>query len=159
MRAVVQRVSRARVSVAGRTVAEIGPGLVAFVAVERGDPLARAAWLAEKLAGLRIFDDESGRLNRSVRDVQGSVLLVSNFTVAGDASRGRRPGFERAAPSEEARVWLEALQREVAARGVPVAAGSFGQSMQVLVECDGPVTLVVEDRGRTGGGEARPGRP
>ncbi len=146
MRAVVQRVSRGRVVVDGQPVGEIGRGLVVFVAVERDDTDSDVAWLADKLVHLRIFDDEAGRLNRSVADVQGSVLLVSNFTVAGDASRGRRPGFERAAPAVEARAWLEALKEAVAARGVPVATGSFGQSMQVLVECDGPVTLVVERR-------------
>lgn len=144
MRAVVQRVARARVDVDGQTVAEIGPGLVAFVAVERGDSPAQAACMADRLVRLRIFDDELGRLNRSVQDVQGQVLLVSNFTVAADTSRGRRPSFDRAAPASEARGLFDALCREVAARGVAVATGSFGQHMEVLVNCDGPVTVVVE---------------
>lgn len=150
MRAVVQRVAQARVRVDGQTVAEIGPGLVAFVAVERGDSPEQAASMADKLVKLRIFDDERGRLNRSVQEARGQVLLVSNFTVAADASHGRRPSFERAAPAHEARGLFEALCREVAARGVVVATGSFGQHMEVLVDCDGPVTVVVEAPPRSG---------
>ena len=144
MRAVVQRVAWARVQVNGRTVAEIGPGLVAFVAVERGDSPEQAASMAERLVELRIFDDERGKLNRSVQQTQGQVLLVSNFTVAADTSHGRRPSFDRAAPAHEARPLFETLCREVAARGVGVATGSFGEHMEVLVNGDGPVTVVVD---------------
>ncbi|MEW6045171.1 MAG: D-aminoacyl-tRNA deacylase [Bacillota bacterium] len=144
MRAIVERVRGARVEAGGRPVASIERGLLVFVAVERGDGRAQAEYMAEKLAHLRVFQDGQGKLNDSVLQAQGQVLLISNFTVVGDASRGRRPSFDRAAPAQEALVVFEALRSALEARGVPVAVGSFGDHMEVFSVCDGPVTLVVE---------------
>lgn len=148
MKAVVQRVCRAGVVVEGRSVAEIGRGLVAFVAVEVGDGPPEVAFLAEKLTRLRVFDDAQGRLQASVSDVQGEILLVSNFTVAGDCHKGRRPSFHRAARAEVARGVMEALEAETARRGVVVRVGSFGETMEVSVVNDGPVTVVIETPAR-----------
>lgn len=146
MRAVVQRVSRAAVDVDGRTVASIGKGLLVLVGVAVEDTAEDARYLAEKVAQLRIFADESGKLNRSVQEVGGEVLAVSQFTLYGDCSRGRRPSFTRAAKSEDAlplyREFVETLRRE----GVPVQEGVFGATMAVSLVNDGPVTLIVESR-------------
>ncbi|WP_324717570.1 D-aminoacyl-tRNA deacylase [Carboxydochorda subterranea] len=145
MRVVVQRVKEARVMLEdGGVVASTGPGLVALVGVEHGDARPDAEWMAEKLAGLRIFEDDRGRLDRSVQEAGGSILLVSNFTVAGECRKGRRPSFERAAAREQARRVMEQLEEAVRRRGIPVATGRFGASMQVMLVNDGPVTLVVE---------------
>ncbi|HLV90499.1 MAG: D-tyrosyl-tRNA(Tyr) deacylase [Acidimicrobiales bacterium] len=144
MRVVAQRVSRASVTVDGRVVGEIGPGLLLLAGVARGDTeeVVRAA--ADKLAGLRIFPDDEGRMNRSVVDLGGSALVVSQFTLLGDARRGRRPSFTEAAPGPEAEPLVELFARELEARGVPTSTGSFGAHMEVELVNDGPVTLVLD---------------
>jgi len=149
VRAVVQRVSRARVRVEGETVAEIGPGLLVLVGAAVGDTPADAAALADKLGGLRIFPDEEGRMNRSVAEAGGAVLVVSQFTLLGDLRRGRRPSFTGAAPPEEAEPLVEEVAGQLRRAGVPCATGRFRAHMEVELLNDGPVTLVVEvSRGR-----------
>lgn len=144
MRAVVQRVARASVRVGEETVGEIGPGLVVLVAVARDDGPDDARALADKVAHLRIFDDEAGRLNRSVLDTGGSVLVVSQFTLYGDASRGRRPSFVHAAPPDIAEGLHERFVEALRAFGLPVATGRFRATMLVEIHNDGPVTLVLD---------------
>jgi D-tyrosyl-tRNA(Tyr) deacylase len=139
MRAVVQRVSRARVTVDGEATGEIGPGLLVLLGVRRGDRAEQADKLARKLLALRIFEDDEGRMNRSVVDVGGEVLCVSQFTLYGDARKGNRPSFVDAAPPEEAEPLYERVR---AALGAP--GGRFGAHMEVELVNDGPVTLVVE---------------
>lgn len=146
MRTVVQRAASASVRVDGREVGAIGRGLVALVGVERGDGDADLRWTAEKLAHLRIFEDDAGKMNLSVLDVKGSVLLVPNFTVAGDARKGRRPSFDGAMPPAEAEPVFDGLVGAVRAAGVPVASGVFRAAMLVCLVNDGPVTLVLESR-------------
>ena len=144
MRAVVQRVSRASVRVVGETVGEIGPGLCALVGVTHGDTPAVAERLAARLSTLRLFDDEAGIMNRSVLDTGGSVLVVSQFTLYGDTSRGRRPSWSAAAPAAEAEPLVEAVVAALRATGLPVATGRFGAAMEVELVNDGPVTVLVE---------------
>lgn len=151
MRAVLQRVRYARVAVGDRIVGEIGPGILALVGVERGDGAADAAHVAAKIRDLRIFDDDGGadgrtRMNRSVVDVGGGVLVVSQFTLAADCRKGRRPSFDAAAPPDDARRLYEAVVADLAAAGVPVATGEFQADMRVTLENDGPVTFVLESR-------------
>lgn len=148
MRVVLQRVSEARVRVDGDPVGEIGRGLLVLVGFAPGDGETEIAWMAEKLWGLRVFADEDGRMNRSLDDVDGALLVVSQFTLYGDASRGRRPSFTGAAPPDEAEALYRAFVGRCAERG-PVAEGRFGAMMQVELVNDGPVTLVV-DRGGNG---------
>jgi D-tyrosyl-tRNA(Tyr) deacylase len=148
VKAVVQRVRRASVAVAGDPVAAIGPGLLVLLGVAAGDGPADAAWLARKIAGLRIFADEAGKMNRSVAECGGSLLVVSQFTLLGDCRAGRRPSFVGAAPPEQGRRLYEAFLAEAAAASAaPVAAGVFGADMLVALENDGPVTLVLDSRG------------
>lgn len=144
MRAVVQRVLNASVSVGGRTVGEIEQGLLVLVGFADGDGLEQIEWMAAKLQGLRIFADSEGRMNLDVGQVGGEMLLVSQFTLYGDVSRGRRPSFVAAAePDEARRLYGEFVQ--VCRRGVvPVATGEFGARMEVSLLNDGPVTLVIE---------------
>ncbi len=144
MRAVIQRVTGAAVRVGEETVGAIGPGLVVLLAVATDDTPRQAAALAEKILHLRIFDDEAGKLNRSVMEVGGSVLVVSQFTLYGDASRGRRPSFIRAAPPEHAEALCEEFVAQARAMGVAVATGRFRARMTVEIRNDGPVTLVLE---------------
>lgn len=144
MRAVVQRVSRAAVAVDGRTVAEIGDGLLALVGVAAGDTDADAAALADKLVGLRVFGDDEGRMNRSVADVGGAVLVVSQFTLLADLRKGRRPSFVAAADPGPAQVLVDAVAERIAAAGVEVSTGVFGALMEVESVNDGPVTIVVD---------------
>lgn len=144
MRAVVQRVSTAKVECDGRTVGAIERGLMALACVEVGDTAAQRAWMADKLVNLRIFPDAEGKMNLSVKDVSGSVLLVSNFTVAGDCRSGRRPGFDRAMKPPEARAEFDLLLDAVRAHGVPVETGVFGGDMAITIVNDGPVTLIIE---------------
>lgn len=144
MRAVVQRVGSASVTVEGAVVSEIGPGLLVLVGVADGDTDADARVLADKLVGLRIFRDDEERMNRSVADVGGSVLVVSQFTLLADLSKGRRPSFVDAADPEEARRLVDLVAAAIAEVGTPVATGVFGASMQVELLNDGPVTIVIE---------------
>lgn len=146
MRAVLQRVSEARVRVNGEIVGEIGRGLLVLLGVGQGDGEADARFLAEKTAGLRIFEDAQGKMNLSVEEVAGAVLVVSQFTLYGDCRQGRRPGFSAAAPPELA----DALYRQFVAglrkRGLPVATGIFQAEMAVELVNDGPVTLLLDSR-------------
>ena len=145
MRIVLQRVSEASVTVEGEVVSEIGSGLLLLVGVAAGDGEAQADWLAEKVAGLRIFSDEEGKMNLSVRDVGGEVLAVSQFTLLADTRKGKRPSFVRAAPPEEAEPLFDHFCERLRASGVgTVETGSFGAMMEVTLVNDGPVTIVLE---------------
>jgi D-tyrosyl-tRNA(Tyr) deacylase len=144
MRAVVQRVSRAKVTVNGGTAGEIGLGLLILLGVGQQDTEADAAYLAEKISGLRIFEDENGKMNRSVRDVSGSVLVVSQFTLYGDARRGKRPSFDEAAPPELARQLYELFVEKIQAAGLRCETGRFQEMMQVELVNEGPVTILLD---------------
>jgi D-tyrosyl-tRNA(Tyr) deacylase len=146
MRAVVQRATRARVVIDGETVGDIGPGLVVLLGVTHTDTADTATWLADKVVGLRIFNDDDGKMNRSVADVGGGVLVVSQFTLYGDCQKGRRPSFIDAARPELAVPLYEAFVNAVMALGVPVATGRFGAMMQVELVNDGPVTLILDSK-------------
>ncbi len=151
MRIVVQRVTGATLGVVEndqeREYARIGAGLVALVGIESGDTDADAAWGADKLANLRIFEDGAGKMNLSVQDVGGSALLVPNFTVAGSCRKGRRPSFDGAMAPAEAEPFFDAFCERVRALGVPVETGVFGAHMRVRIENDGPVTIWLDSRG------------
>ncbi|NDY42466.1 D-tyrosyl-tRNA(Tyr) deacylase [Dissulfurirhabdus thermomarina] len=148
MRAVWQRVSEAGVKVDGEEVARIGRGALVLLGVERGDGEADARYLAEKIVSLRAFEDAEGRMNRSVADIGGGLLLVSQFTLAGDCRKGRRPSFAGAAPPEEAeRLYLRVAEL-ARGFGVPVATGRFRARMAVRLVNDGPVTLLLDSRRR-----------
>ncbi|MFH0824141.1 MAG: D-aminoacyl-tRNA deacylase [Pseudomonadota bacterium] len=144
MRAVVQRVSRAMVSVGGETVGRIGRGLLVLIAAGQGDGPGQVAWMAEKIVGLRIFHDESGKMNHSVAEVGGEILVVSQFTLYGDCRKGRRPSFQGAAPPERALSLYEDFVGAVRDRGISVQQGVFGAMMEVELVNDGPVTLIVD---------------
>ena len=144
MRAVISRVAWARVVADGEVTGEIGPGLLVLVGVASGDTEAEAGWLAAKLAGLRVFDDGQGKMNRSVTEVGGAALVVSQFTLYGDARRGRRPSYVAAAPPEVAAPLVEAVAKALAGAGVPVATGRFGAHMLVESAGDGPVTILLD---------------
>jgi len=144
MRLVIQRVSSAAVQVAGETVGAIGRGLLVLVGVEQGDAAAAVLAAADKLAGLRVFDDEAGRMNLDAAAVGGAFLVVSQFTLAGSLERGRRPSFDRAAPPEEAAPLVEGLVAALRQRGCEVATGRFRARMEVALVNDGPVTLVAD---------------
>ena len=148
MRAVVQRVSSAKVTVDDRTVGEVGQGLLVLVGVEQGDGPADVEYIARKIRELRVFEDEARHLNRSVQDVGGSVLVVSQFTLAGDCRKGRRPSFDEAAPPRIAKPLYEDVVRELQANGLRVATGEFQAMMQVSLVNDGPVTLLLDSRKR-----------
>ncbi|MBO2519582.1 MULTISPECIES: D-aminoacyl-tRNA deacylase [Limnochorda] len=147
MRAVVQRVSRASVQVDGETVGAIGRGLLVLLAVATTDGDEDVAWMVRKLSGLRIFPDDEGRLNRSVQEVGGAILLVSQFTLYGDARRGRRPSFTRSASGEKAQELYEAVAAGLRELGLTVAQGRFGAHMDVELVNDGPVTLLLSSEG------------
>jgi D-tyrosyl-tRNA(Tyr) deacylase len=145
MKAVVQRVSKASVTVDSQVVGSIGPGLMILLGVTRGDGEEQAHWLANKIAGLRIFEDEEGKMNRSLLDVGGSALVVSQFTLYGDCRKGRRPSFTHAAHPEIAEPLCERFITLLREAGVSqVESGVFGAYMQVEIHNDGPVTLIVE---------------
>lgn len=144
MRAVVQRVLRAAVSVDGETVGAIGPGLLVLAAVAVGDGPGDADAMAGKLLRLRIFRDEEGRMNRSVADVGGGILAVSQFTLYGDVRKGNRPGFERSAPPELARALFDRLVAQLRTSGLRVETGRFAAHMEVELVNDGPVTLQID---------------
>jgi D-tyrosyl-tRNA(Tyr) deacylase len=146
MRSVVQRVARAAVRVDGGIVGEVGRGLLVLLGVAAGDGEDDARWMADKLAQLRIFEDEAGKMNRSVADVGGAVLLVSQFTLLGDARKGNRPSFVAAAPPAEANALYEEVASLLRARSLPVAQGVFRAHMEVESVNDGPVTLLLDSR-------------
>ena len=146
MRAVVQRVRRARVVIDEQTVGAIDRGLVLLLGVTHADTPQDAQWLAEKIAGLRIFNDADGKMNRDVTEAGGGILVVSQFTLYGDCRKGRRPSFVDAAPPEIAVPLYEAFVNAIKALGIPTATGRFGAMMQVELVNDGPVTLIVESK-------------
>jgi len=146
MRAVVQRVSHARVSVDNVVTGEIGAGLMVLVGVQVGDTVEDAAYLAEKIAGLRVFEDPEGKMNLSAHEVGGAMLAVSNFTLLGDCRRGRRPSFTEAAPPEEAKRLFNDFVQRVRAQGLTVETGVFREHMHVEIDNDGPVTLILDSR-------------
>lgn len=144
MRVVVQRVSEASVRVGGRVAGEIGRGMLVLVGFSEGDGIDELTWMAEKLTGLRIFPDEEGRMNRDITEIGGEMLVVSQFTLYGDVSRGRRPSFVQAAAPDEARRLYDEFVDMCRGGVVPVATGEFGARMQVDLVNDGPVTLVID---------------
>ena len=144
MRAVLQRVSKGSVTVEDRLIAEIGPGLVILLGIGPGDTPEQARALAEKIALLRIFEDEQGKMNRSVLDCAGQAIVVSQFTLYADTRKGRRPSFSGAAQPGEARPLVDYFIQQLAAQGVPTQAGQFGAAMQVALTNDGPVTICLE---------------
>ena len=144
MKLVVQRVSRAEVRVDGNVVGRIGRGLLVLVGAEKGDTAGEADEAARRIAGLRVFPDAEGKMNLALSEVSGSVLAVSQFTLAADLSRGRRPGFERAMPSVEAQPLYEYFCRTLELLGVPLATGVFGAMMEVELVNDGPATFVMD---------------
>jgi D-tyrosyl-tRNA(Tyr) deacylase len=143
MRAVVQRVSRAAVRVEGRTVGEIGPGLLVLLGVAAGDGEPEARWMADKLGALRIFEDREGKMNLSVADVRGGLLVVSQFTLLGDTRKGNRPSFVDAAPPEPASALYEKVCALLREKELPVAQGVFRAHMEVDLVNDGPVTILL----------------
>jgi len=146
MRAVLQRVTQTEVVVAGETVGQIGPGLLALIGVAHGDTEADAEHIAGKIADLRLFDDADGAINRSLAEVGGAALLVSQFTLMGDCRRGRRPSWSDAAPPDEARRLYETVVARVRARGITTQTGVFGAAMSVTLTNDGPVTVLLDSR-------------
>jgi len=146
MRAVIQRVSQARVLIAGEVVGQIQKGLLVLLGVTQADTEEQARWLADKIVGLRIFNDPDEKMNLALGDVQGAMLIVSQFTLYGDCRKGRRPSFIDAAGPELAEPLYECFINGVRALGIPVATGRFGTMMQVELVNDGPVTLIVESK-------------
>lgn len=144
MRAVVQRVSRASVRVDRQQTGEIGTGLVVFLGIHGNDGPNELQWMADKIANLRIFEDEEGKMNRSLVDLGHQMLIVSQFTLYGDCRKGRRPGFSEAAPPAVAEPLYRRFIEEVQARGIPVATGIFQAAMEVELVNDGPVTLLLD---------------
>src|SRR6202167_1609791 len=144
MRAVVQRVSRAQVAVDGEVAGEIGLGLLVLLGVDREDTEADATYLAEKIAGLRVFEDAEGKMNRSLQDVGGNVLAVSQFTLYGDVRRGKRPSFDAAALPEKARQLYEFFVKQIRAAGLRCETGRFQEMMKVELVNEGPVTILLD---------------
>ena len=145
MRAVIQRVSRAEITIDHRETRSIGPGLVVFLGVMQGDGEAQADFLAEKIHGLRVFTDENQKMNLSLEDVQGELLVVSNFTLGTDCKKGRRPSFDLAAPPQEADRLYQRFVAHAKEQGIrKVKTGEFGAHMDVLCANDGPVTLIID---------------
>jgi D-aminoacyl-tRNA deacylase len=144
MRAVVQRVSRAQVSVGEEVVGKIGPGLLVLLGVAKSDTVAQAEYLAAKITGLRLFNDENGKMNLSLAEAQGAVLAVSQFTLHGDARKGKRPSFDEAAPPELARELYEYFVAKIREVGIPCETGRFQALMQVELVNDGPVTILLD---------------
>ena len=145
MRAVIQRVSRAEITIDHRETRSIGPGLVVFLGVMQGDGEAQADFLAEKVHGLRVFTDENQKMNLSLEDVQGELLVVSNFTLGTDCKKGRRPSFDLAAPPQEADRLYQRFVAHAKEQGIrKVETGEFGAHMDVLCANDGPVTLIID---------------
>jgi D-tyrosyl-tRNA(Tyr) deacylase len=155
MRALIQRVTQASVTVEGQVISRIGPGLLVLLGVGTDDGPAEVEFLAGKIAHLRIFEDAEGKMNRSVLDTDGSILVVSQFTLYADTRKGRRPSFITAAPPAAAAALVAAFAAALQARGVPVATGQFQAHMQVALVNDGPVTIWLDsaERGRGASGE------
>ena len=149
MKLVVQRVSQASVSVAEEVISEVGPGLLVLVGVAHDDTVFDAHYLAQKTAKLRIFEDEAGKMNRSVSDIGGEILAVSQFTLYGDCNKGNRPSFVAAARPELGKELYETYVQALEKLGFPPRTGEFGADMQVSLLNDGPVTLILESCGRT----------
>jgi len=150
MKAVLQRVTRASVEVEGKMAGAIGHGILILLGVEKGDGIKDADWLAEKTVNLRMFEDEARKMNLSVQDVQGGILAVSQFTLAGNCSKGRRPSFDTAALPEEAIDLYEYFVAKVRESGVPVETGIFQADMQVSLTNNGPVTFILESPKKAG---------
>lgn len=146
MKAVIQRVTRASVEVEGQTIGRIGQGLLVLLGVAKGDEARDLLYVVEKLRTLRIFADEQGKMSRALSEVGGAILLVSQFTLLGDTTKGRRPGFDQAAPPDEARMWYEQAAGQLRSAGVLVETGVFGAHMQVELLNDGPVTFLLDSR-------------
>jgi D-aminoacyl-tRNA deacylase len=146
MRAILQRVSEARVKIDGETVGEIRRGLLVLLGVAKSDTAEQARWLADKIVSLRIFNDAEEKMNLDLAEVDGAVLVVSQFTLFGDCSKGRRPSFIDAAPPETAIPLYEAFINAIKAHGIPTATGRFGAMMQVELINDGPVTLILDSK-------------
>ena len=146
MRVILQRVSEARVQIDGAIVGEIGHGLLVLLGVTKSDTAEQARWLADKIVSLRIFNDVEGKMNRDLAEVGGAILVVSQFTLYGDCSKGRRPSFIDAAPPEVAIPLYEEFINAVKAHGIPTATGRFGAMMQVSLINDGPVTLILDSK-------------
>lgn len=144
MRSVVQRVTQASVTVEGEVVGRIGAGLLVLFGVGQGDTESDLNWMAEKIAGLRLFEDEEGKMNRSVQDVGGEILMVSQFTLYGDCRKGKRPSFSTAAPPEMARELFQQAVAKMSSYGLHVETGVFQAEMQVALVNDGPVTLLLD---------------
>jgi D-tyrosyl-tRNA(Tyr) deacylase len=144
MKAVIQRVTSASVTVEDKIVGRIGQGIMILLGVEKGDAESQADWLVEKICGLRFFNDEDGKMNRSVVDVGGSLLVVSQFTLAGNCNKGKRPSFDTAAPADEGKRLYEYFVAAAVRSGVPVETGIFQADMQVSLVNDGPVTFILE---------------
>jgi D-tyrosyl-tRNA(Tyr) deacylase len=144
MKALIQRVTSASVIVEGKTVGAIGQGILVLLGVEKGDSEAQADWLAEKIAGLRIFSDSEGKMNLGINEVNGSLLVVSQFTLAGNCAKGRRPSFDSAAPPEVGKRLYEYFVQAARRAGLPVETGIFQADMQVALVNDGPVTFILE---------------
>lgn len=144
MRAVIQRVSHAQVSVADNVVGQIGKGLLVFIGFEKQDQPSYIPEIIDKILGLRIFPNELGKFDRSVRDIAGSILLISQFTLMADCSKGRRPNFTEASPADQARALYELMSQKLLLSGVHAAFGCFQEDMQILSSNDGPVTIILD---------------
>ena len=144
MRALLQRVSEASVKVNGEVVGSIGPGFVVLLGVTHGDTEVEAAWLVNKIASLRVFEDDAGKMNLSLFDIEGAILVVSQFTLYGDTRKGRRPSFTKAAPPDIAEPLVNYFAKGLRERGLTVEMGVFGAMMQVEINNDGPVTIIIE---------------
>src|SRR5665647_1682340 len=144
MKAVIQRVTSATVTVEGSIVGQIGQGIMVLLGIEKGDAEAQGDWLVDKICGLRIFYDDDGKMNRSVVDIGGSLLVVSQFTLAGNCAKGKRPSFDTAAPADEGKRLYDCFVTAAGRTGVPVETGVFQADMQVALVNDGPVTFILE---------------
>jgi D-aminoacyl-tRNA deacylase len=144
MKAVIQRVTSASVSVEGVIAGQIGQGIMILLGVEKGDAEPQADWLVDKICGLRIFSDDAGKMNLSVQDIGGALLIVSQFTLAGNCSKGKRPSFDTAAPADEGKRLYEYFVAAARNTGLPVETGIFQADMQVALVNDGPVTFILE---------------